>query len=490
MPGCEPVSPQKLKLVDSSTLDPQPPYAALSYCWGGSQTLVLSHDTHQAWLAGMEVASLPQTIKDAVAVMQSLGMTYLWIDALCILQDDADDKLNEIANMAGVYERAHITVSAARSAAVGEGFLQPRHVAEEKLFQLPYVRKDGTVGSVVLVFGWPTTSITEPIDLRGWTYQESALARRTLEYGTHQLRWRCRQQGHPDHHHGGQVVDGWTLLERKSSNTVISNDAVLTKPSKPSVSSPGNAFGPASTWKTIVQEYTARLLTDPRDKLLAISAVARKYQGLVDNDEYVAGLWRKDMANLLLWQGDAKLPPSPEYLAPSWSWASVLGPISFRYPYDVPIDFEVTRVELRYLAPHDPYGRIAGGYLEVKAKVAEAVPWPIRPGGREGLDQHVAKDSVYLRAPDPTDDGTSIKYARMGFLDHYDEGGTVLREFCKEGVLLLGLSDADINGAHHGQVDGLMLHGLPDGTFRRVGVHRPDFFTLSLPWEERILRIV
>jgi hypothetical protein len=86
-------------------------WVSLSHCWGGSspvQTTLGNLDSHMARLPD----PLPQTFADAVTVTKMLGLRYLWIDSLCIIQDSQEDWVHESAHMAKVYENAFVTISA------------------------------------------------------------------------------------------------------------------------------------------------------------------------------------------------------------------------------------------------------------------------------------------------------------------------------------------------------------------------------------------
>jgi hypothetical protein len=93
-------------------------YVALSYCWGGQQEVLLTVDTLDAKIRGLCLENLPQTIRDAIEVTKKLGFRYLWVDALCILQDDQKDKRLEIEAMGNIYRNATLTVAASDSKGV------------------------------------------------------------------------------------------------------------------------------------------------------------------------------------------------------------------------------------------------------------------------------------------------------------------------------------------------------------------------------------
>ena len=139
-----------------------------------------------------------------------------------------------------------------------------------------------------------------PIRTRGWAFQEELLPRRYLSFEMTQTYLRC---GTILHHECGRQED---LLKVESpfmeGQTLLEN----------------------GEWKEILRRYSSRNLTKPSDKLPALSGLAHEYQ-MKWGDEYLAGLWRKDLWKSLLWRKNEEytLPEPkrpPEYRAPSWSW--------------------------------------------------------------------------------------------------------------------------------------------------------------------------
>jgi hypothetical protein len=114
-----------LRLIES-TKPMKGHYAALSYSWGGTNPVMLTQSSRSSLLGGIDEESLPRTIRDAVLVTRNLKLQYLWIDALCIIQDDPDDKIIEISKMPEFYKNAYVTISAATARSSVAGFLQPR----------------------------------------------------------------------------------------------------------------------------------------------------------------------------------------------------------------------------------------------------------------------------------------------------------------------------------------------------------------------------
>ncbi|KAK0727277.1 heterokaryon incompatibility, partial [Lasiosphaeria miniovina] len=88
-------------------------YAALSHCWGspGQQPFTTTADNLASRQSGIDFQHLPPTFRDAVIVASELGVQNLWIDSLCIIQDDADDWARESIRMAAVYGKAHVTIA-------------------------------------------------------------------------------------------------------------------------------------------------------------------------------------------------------------------------------------------------------------------------------------------------------------------------------------------------------------------------------------------
>jgi hypothetical protein len=104
-------------------------YVALSYCWGSEGNLTTKKADLKDRCESIELSSIPPTLRDAITITRKLHIQYLWIDALCIVQDDDDDWKNEVVRMAEVYSNASLVISATRSANVKQGIFGPRTAA-------------------------------------------------------------------------------------------------------------------------------------------------------------------------------------------------------------------------------------------------------------------------------------------------------------------------------------------------------------------------
>jgi len=351
----------------------------------------------------LEYELLPQTIKDAVKVTLHLGLRHLWVDAFCIVQDDPLDKLSEISKMSEIYKLALVTISAARAARAEDGFLQPRNLSEEEgeeeIFEIPFMCQNGRLGHVLLYRSSRNVGWHEPIDNRGWTLQESLMSPRLLEFGKHQVRWRCRSNDLPH-----EITDGWTptkigeseldidwddrheqrLLHHNATeyNVSVSQgidpawrvkrglNRLLQRSSGRRIRLGISGANFITTWEDVIENYTNRELSNPQDRLAAISSIARELQH-VSGHEYVAGLWRHAIPRLLLWRVHKTGKRPPKYTAPSWSWASVIGAIKFQ-GFDS-VDLKMANVKLLTLMHSDLFSEITSGVLQIQGMVSEVM---------------------------------------------------------------------------------------------------------------------
>ncbi|SPJ92438.1 uncharacterized protein FTOL_13724 [Fusarium torulosum] len=124
-------------------------------------------------------------------VTTRLNLEYIWIDSLCILQDSHKEKTEDIAQMDRIYSHVYITISASSASSATEGFLHDRRMPQSMTpVSLRYLTRSG-VKSNLLVCAEPTPrDVEDPINTRGWTFQERALSPRLIDFSTTQVRWR------------------------------------------------------------------------------------------------------------------------------------------------------------------------------------------------------------------------------------------------------------------------------------------------------------
>ncbi|KAI0455041.1 hypothetical protein F5B21DRAFT_524181 [Xylaria acuta] len=203
-----PVLPTRVIDVGGRTAEPflyesnneRAPYLTLSYCWGRGNNLRTTMGSLQNHKRLIPFDSFPPTLRDAVLATRQLGFRYLWIDALCIVQDDLNDWETEAGQMRDIYSNATITLSAHESEDAMGGMFRPRpdefvgpvqlslHVPKRYRLQQPAHQ---TIFSILPVNGERRTLQPGPIDSRGWTLQENVMSTRVVHWGPGILYWEC-----------------------------------------------------------------------------------------------------------------------------------------------------------------------------------------------------------------------------------------------------------------------------------------------------------
>ncbi|CAG8951084.1 hypothetical protein HYFRA_00006482 [Hymenoscyphus fraxineus] len=297
-----------------STLGEIGVYVALSHCWGKGPHFKTTTSNILLFQQAIDFNALPATFKDAVTVTRRLGFRFLWIDSLCIIQDNTDDWIKEAALMGSYYKRAVLTIAAASASGDQDGFLHlPReHVPPVAVIPVSVVELNGhlcvsfeamqdtiNANSDDLLLRRVLPPLREAITKRAWTLQEHLLAPRTLQYTSSELRWECHQ-----------TICSETQLQW--SPGITKHDFVLA----------GDSTHMFSPWYQVLCDYAERSLTVPSDKFYALSGLAREFQSRTQAT-YVAGLWREDLLRGLLWSYLCRGRRAVKYRAPSWSWAAM-----------------------------------------------------------------------------------------------------------------------------------------------------------------------
>lgn len=177
--------------LHESLPDERSHYTALSYCWGGPQAFTTTTQSYPDFVRGVSLETMPKTIQDAVQVTQQLDIRYLWVDALCIIQDDAMDVATEINTMTAVFKNVVVVISAEVASSVQEGFLKQE--LPVSAIKLPYNDPDlnsSVRGQYVWLVDEDPRKVTD-ISTRGWVFQEFMLARWLLIYTRHGPIWSC-----------------------------------------------------------------------------------------------------------------------------------------------------------------------------------------------------------------------------------------------------------------------------------------------------------
>jgi hypothetical protein len=336
-------------------------YITLSYCWGFSRQFTTTRSSIEARKSGIDFNELPKTFQDAIVVARTLGVRYLWIDSLCICQDDLEDWQRESAKMAQVYKNSYLTIAATRSSDNSSGCFGAR--PPKQYVSIPHTMEGGISGQL-LAFLLPVREEAaaekyiamkeEPLSQRAWALQERILARRTLHYGKHQMYFECNR--------GFLGENGLHLTDRY--NSLHSSTAKLQ--SDPSYREGHSQPNPIlDQWFALLKAYAPRQLTKASDRLPALSGLAQIYSGKL-NDTYVAGLWRNSLLEGLLWRGLGGSRHDLEYLAPSWSWVSFSGIPASRPCGNWNFIAEIIDVHVE-LKGSNIYGEVTTGWIKIRA---------------------------------------------------------------------------------------------------------------------------
>ncbi len=340
-------------------------YVALSYVWGvGFEDLQHCTTTmnFQSYIGEIPSDIIPQTIKDAIKVTQRLGLRYLWVDSLCILQDSKEDKAAEISKILNTFRNAYVTIIAAGAQTVKDGFLHARTEMEETTtVTLPFLCPDGAIGTME-ANGYYEDRM-EPTEKRAWCVEERIMSPRKLIYVARTLQYEC-QAIHVN-------VNGsctFTMPSLSLEELPRLPDPTLVTPAGPDDNDLQGEDDVTTAWRTILQAYTNGIATKPRDRLVALSGIAKHFQSFWLHGRYMAGLWDHRFPSNLLWSSvdsGRGIPRPHHYRAPSWSWASIDGAIEIYVSQMANAETlcNVIQWDVSVKRQDNPYGEVDGGYV-------------------------------------------------------------------------------------------------------------------------------
>lgn len=382
-------------------------YLALSHCWGREPFLVMTQENKKQFERGVPISSLAPNFRDAIFVTHQLGFRYIWIDSLCIIQGSEEDWRQEAPTMNQVYRNAFLTIGAMASPDAHGGLFRDRD--PDMVGPCPITIRteaDGVMECLLVKSDmWERHVKQAPLSQRAWVVQERILAPRSLYFCESQLFWECRQQHACETFPKGvplefisdiketKAVDAVPIKAFKRAleqvNALGSHASRMADDSIPWVLR--QYEGPYQVWNDILESYARCALTNPSDKFVAISGVAKEFAKAVD-DEYLAGLWRRNFINGLMWTATTEygygdnVPAvrSEVYRAPSWSWASLDAPSMETQHTDYQFygDYvEVLDVGIE-LASDDPTGGLRHACLHISGHLVKLRRKPVRHDDR------------------------------------------------------------------------------------------------------------
>ena len=343
-------------------------YACLSHCWGATRPACRTTSaTLEANKTGIEWDALPATFQDAIDFTRQLGLRYIWIDSVCIIQEDATDWIEQSALMANIYENAYVTLCATASFSDDGGCYLP-HPLHRSLRWISVAKRDGTNYEVYVrhqveerhIPDWDRATRENmrrsfPLMTRAWAFQERLLSPRLIHFTAGEMMWECSELSTCECSRGKH-----SPFIRYNSPKKLHGEALSsTQPKRIE-----------KYWNDIVFAFSGLYLSFSKDKFPALSGVAKQMLRLRRGDEYLAGLWRKTIIADLRWTivwGDGRRPSV--WRSPSWSWASLDGVIRHEYydriarDYCDCVDASVTP------SGADSTGELSSGYIVLAAPV-------------------------------------------------------------------------------------------------------------------------
>ncbi|PPJ52350.1 hypothetical protein CBER1_09848 [Cercospora berteroae] len=340
-------------------------YAALSYCWGRPGSLTLVRENYIQLTNRLPWMDLAKTHQDAIAVSRELGIEYLWIDALCIIQDEPEQQTAEIKQMATIYVNAYVTLAASSSEGGQVGFLRAR----KPTLTVSVTLSDGAhfevfarevVSHRTFDQGWDAIEDTMyyhesndaeittryPLFGRGWAWQERLLSPRVLHFTDTEVVWECLDSiscecGTMEMFVGNRVLSlrryisdvprdidtqpeqlardraladkydmldlpmrGHRFFRNGLRNSKINDYAFM----HACIGRPPTEFfteGKSAhydRWRGVISQYSRRKLTFGQDIFAAVSGLASMWHAKRENEgRYFAGLWEADLLRGLLW---------------------------------------------------------------------------------------------------------------------------------------------------------------------------------------------
>lgn len=289
-------------------------YVALSYVWGGPLPFQNVKERNEELYEPHSISSdnkeIPRTIRDAIRLVALVEEKYIWVDSLCICQDDVENKMAQIENMGNIYSRAIFTIVAACGKGADSGLPGVQPLSRKTIQRAELVQ--GMILANELPFLHDTIGPSY-WNTRGWTYQENELSKRYLLLCETHVYFRCNRavfkedSGLRNHAYLG----GRALRIRGERHPIWNN------------------------YRRAVEGFTKRTLSFEADMVNAFQGIASLLQPAFKGD-FLFGLPETELDIALLWQPDSLIhrrvdPGTGAPLFPSWSWAGWVGEVKYKW---------------------------------------------------------------------------------------------------------------------------------------------------------------
>lgn len=291
-------------------------YIALSHCWGDlkpEERFCTYNDNLANLKKEIRYDSLPRSFQDAVRVTHALGVSYLWIDSLCIIQERGEKWAEEASKMEDVFSGAYCTIAASSAKSSRNGFLRERAPRECVTVQTP----QGPLYLAEAIDDFHSDVEQSVLNTRGWVLQERALSCRTIHFTSTQMYWEC-----------GECVCCETLAQLRNPQSQFLGDSAF-----PSYGLHLYKDDSIQLVQRLYRQYSGLDLSEPRDRSKAILGLQARLSRSFNSKESYGVLW-KYFERTLLWQAEASgslstISYPDEDAVPSWSWMAYTGKIAY-----------------------------------------------------------------------------------------------------------------------------------------------------------------
>lgn len=395
----------RLSLQNSRAVPPGSQYVALSYCWGDYKPACMTTQFDDKDSIPLEWSDLPRTFQDAATFTLHLGIEFLWIDSICIIQGDSKDWNHEAPKMNAVYKNSYVTLAGL----CGYDSRNGLRTISMKETSRPIVQLQTAQATHVLysrMCHYLDTEIREnadsisrhccpyPLLNRAWTYQERIVSSRVIFFTESEMIYQCRYHvtcecGSSRDYYG----DNSETISRLNKSEIWS---ATTRTPDLGPDCPRSSISQtlcrdvARIWReNVVREYSKLIVSEIRDRLPAVGALAKQFQDARPHEEYLAGLWSGTLLEDLLWvctrdPFNKQDLNNNENLArydglPTWTWASVRGAVEYYLPFP---DVHKARFKVHCKYTNDEkFGTLENSRLELEGRILVCIldEGPLRP---------------------------------------------------------------------------------------------------------------
>jgi hypothetical protein len=468
-------------------------YVALSHCWGRKQIITTTKETLRSRLVAISWKELSKTFQDAIIITNNLGYRYLWVDSLCIIQNDHQDWELESKNMASIYQNSILTIAAGKSKDGDGGCFTSTTDLPGKEVLHPYTKSPTGIYyrrqlAHSLHHLQPLNHQTErsgdidwPLCQRAWTFQEELLSTRLLYYGPEEIVWQCNtilccQCGTINH----SDANTDSIFQNKAyyASDMSSDQLLFT-------SARDYQRSLQIRWHKLVLGYSSRFLTRESDRVPALSGLAKQVQ-MAGLAPLVAGIPANNVHPWLLWKplgtaAAAVWKRSTNYIAPSWSWLS--------YPSGHKLLFQdrwLSKISEGVDFVLEPIAQV----LDITAEPAGLDPNGALKSGRLVLysfaSTHVVgTDDIYF-IPNGYLRNLKLEAAKMDYEESLALFARRLEadRINKPEILCVLISRAQTTHGGKDRIFGLVLHTVGNLVYERIGSFECVANKSDIPWDD------